>query len=64
MENHKMKSEKLRNFLRDYELGLLTNQEIVDGYQMLIENGLHNVLGDHYEHQAKRLISEGLCDAG
>ena len=45
----------------DYELGEMSNGEIVPFFQELLKYHITNVLGSEYERRAEQLIRAGLC---
>jgi hypothetical protein len=48
-------------FIMDYEGGELDRDEIVEGFQHLIDTGLAWTLQGHYGRTAAALIEAGLC---
>lgn len=48
-------------FLMDYEAGTLEDEEVVAGFQQLINSGTAHQLQGHYGRMAEALISEGYC---
>lgn len=48
-------------FVIDYEGGDLGEQEIIEGFQELINNGMAWSLQGHYGRTATALIEEGYC---
>lgn len=48
-------------FVIDYEGGDLDEQEIIEGFQELINNGMAWSLQGHYGRTATALIEEGYC---
>lgn len=50
------------DFLMAYENGDLSDQEILDGFQSLIDNGLVWRLQGHYGRVASALINQGYCN--
>ena len=48
-------------FVMDYEGGELTEDEIIDGFQKLIDLGIVWKSQGHYQRMANALISEGYC---
>lgn len=48
-------------FIISYEQGLLSENEIIEGFQYLIDSGTAWSLQGSYTRQAKRLIEQGLC---
>ena len=49
------------NFIMDYECGELTEDEIVEGFQEMINIGIVWNLQGHYQRMANELIKEGYC---
>ena len=52
---------ELMNRIIDYETGVLDEDEVVDLFQDLIDNGFAWSLQGHYGRTAKRLIEAGQC---
>ena len=50
-------------FCMDFEDGTLDREEIIDGFQHLIDSGLAWQLQGHYGRMAARLIEAGHCVA-
>ena len=48
-------------FIIDYEAGELEGDDIVEGFQVLIDEGVVWQLQGSYGRQAQRLIEAGLC---
>ena len=48
-------------FIAEYEEGNLSGEEIVEGFQQLIDSGLCWKLQGHYGRKAKALIKSGHC---
>ena len=44
-----------------YELGEMSNGEVVSFFQELLKHHITNVLGSEYERRAEQLIRTGLC---
>jgi hypothetical protein len=44
-----------------YELGEMSNGEVVPFFQELLRHHITNVLGSEYERRAEQLIRAGLC---
>lgn len=53
----------LLGFIIDYESGALSAEEVMDGFQHLIDNGTVWSMQDHYVRAARALINYGLCKA-
>jgi hypothetical protein len=49
------------DFIIDYESGNLSEEEIIQGFQEMIDSGLVWQLQGHYGRVAKQLIDEGYC---
>ena len=49
------------DFIVDYEAGVLSEEEVIDGFQKLIDNGIVWSLQGHYGRTAATLIDAGLC---
>jgi hypothetical protein len=50
------------DFIMNFEMGLIDNEEeIVYGFQKLIDSGVVWNLQGHYGRMAKHLIDEGYC---
>jgi hypothetical protein len=49
-------------FIMAYEAGELEQDEIIEGFQALIDSGLAWKLQGSYGRMASRLIDAGLCD--
>ena len=49
------------DFIIAYENGELTEDEVVDGFQQLINSGLAFQLQGHYQRTAHALIDAGYC---
>lgn len=49
------------DFIIDYEAGVLSEEEVIDGFQQLIDNGIVWSLQGHYGRTAATLIDAGLC---
>jgi len=49
------------NFIMAYEGGELEEEEIIEGFQHLIDNGMVWTLQGHYGRTASALINAGLC---
>lgn len=49
------------DFIIDYEAGALSEEEVIDGFQHLIDNGIVWSLQGHYGRTAATLIDAGLC---
>ena len=49
------------DFIIDYEAGVLGEEEVIDGFQQLIDNGIVWSLQGHYGRTAATLIDAGLC---
>ena len=47
------------SFLIAYENGDLTHDEVVDGFQSLVDSGLAWKLQGHYGRMARRLLENG-----
>ena len=50
-------------FIMAYEDGELSDEEIIKGFQELIDSGIVWKLQGHYGRMATRLIEAGLCTA-
>ena len=48
----------------DYENGNLTDEEVVEFFQYLIDSKMIYNFQGHYQRMAKMLIDEGLCKVG
>jgi hypothetical protein len=48
-------------FIMDFESGQCTNEEIIEGFQHLIDTGLVWQLQGSYGRMAEALITKGLC---
>ncbi len=48
-------------FLTDYESGNVTADDLIVGFQYLIDSGTMHGLEPHFHRVAKHLIQEGLC---
>jgi len=51
------------DFIMAYESGEATKEEIIEGFQHLIDNGMAWRLQGHYGRTAQHLIDEGHCTA-
>ena len=51
-------------FIMAYESGELTREEMVEGFQRLINSGLAWKLQGHYGRTAQALIENGDCEPG
>jgi hypothetical protein len=51
-------------FIMEYEGGVLEEDQIVEGFQALIDSGLVWRLQGHYGRTAVALIEAGLCSRG
>ena len=49
------------DFIIDYEAGALSEEEVIEGFQQLIDNGIVWSLQGHYGRTAATLIDAGLC---
>jgi hypothetical protein len=49
------------DFIIDYESGDLSNDEVITGFQYLIDTGLIRNLQGSYQRMAQGLINEGYC---
>ena len=49
------------DFIMRYESGEITDDEMIDGFQQLIDSGLVWQLQGHYGRVAKALIKAGYC---
>ena len=49
------------NFIMSYEQGDLEEEEIIEGFQHLIDSGMAWSLQGHYGRTAVALIEAGLC---
>ena len=49
------------DFIIEYEAGALSEEEVIDGFQQLIDNGIVWSLQGHYGRTAATLIDAGLC---
>jgi len=52
---------QLLDFIIDYESGQLSDAQIIDGFQQLINTGALQHLQGHYTRVAHELITSGLC---
>ena len=52
------------NFIIDFESGIGTDEEMVEGFQHLIDTGLAWTLQGFYGRTARNLIEAGLCTQG
>jgi hypothetical protein len=57
------KSKDVVDFIIDYESGLLKEEEIISGFQNLIDTGIVWQLQGHYGRMASTLIKYGHCHA-
>lgn len=48
------------NFIVDYESGSLTEEEVIEGFQSLVDSGMAWRLQGHYGRMARHLIELGL----
>lgn len=55
------KEFRLVDFVMDYESDNLSDEEIIEGFQELINSGLVWQLQGHYGRMAQRLIEAGYC---
>jgi hypothetical protein len=51
----------LTSFVMDYEAGELGDDDIIEGFQHMIDNGSVWQLQGHYGRTAHSLIASGLC---
>jgi len=51
-------------FVVNYEEGNLSDEEVVEGFQYLIDSGLAWRLQGHYGRMAEALIESGQCTKG
>jgi hypothetical protein len=51
-------------FIMAFEAGEATEDEIIEGFQALIDNGMAWSLQGSYGRAAKQLIDQGLCAPG
>lgn len=49
------------DFIIDYEAGVLSEEEVIDGFQQLIDSGIVWSLQGHYGRTAATLIAAGQC---
>lgn len=49
------------DFIIDYESGVLSEDEIIKGFQKLIDSGMAWKLQGHYGRTAQALIDAGYC---
>lgn len=49
------------DFIIDYEAGVLSEEEVIEGFQQLIDNGIVWSLQGHYGRTAATLIESGTC---
>jgi hypothetical protein len=49
------------DFIIDFESGTLCDDEIIEGFQMLINTGTINNLQGSYQRTAQQLIDQGYC---
>lgn len=49
------------DFIIDYEAGVLSEEEVIDGFQQLIDSGVVWSLQGSYGRTAATLIDAGLC---
>ena len=50
------------SFIVDYEAGLLDEEQIIEGFQRLIDSGIVWSLQGSYGRMAKALIENGYCE--
>ena len=60
MKNNELKWDEL-DFIMTYENGKLTNEELINGFQHLIDNGHAWTLQGCYGRTAQKLIDRNLC---
>ena len=61
MGKHKKKEMDLVGKIMDYEGGAMGEEEMVEFFQKLIDNGMAWTLQGHYGRTAKALIDAGYC---
>jgi hypothetical protein len=49
------------SFIMDLEEGVLEEQQVIEGFQELIDSGVINSLQGSYQRAAYSLIDAGLC---
>lgn len=53
----------LIDLIMDYEMGMLSQDEILELFQVLVDNGLAWTMQGHYGRTARLLIEHGLIES-